>query len=221
MKRIIALLALVLASATVAHAQFGIIGGFTSSYSGVDSKSLDNVKNVSLFHAGAAYKIKMGPLFALQPALSYHVKGANLQDSPTLAGVTLNTSALTTKSGFVELSLGAHLGVDLLVFRPFILVEPFVGVQVYSASIGEGLLGGEEMQTYLEEAKNKMEVGFGVGGGVELLNHLQISVQWFMNAGDLYANEKLNADAIKSAVLTNYKDIKNYQGIKVSLGIFF
>lgn len=217
MKRFVTLLAVLLASVSVAHAQFGVVGGFTSSYTSLDNKTLDNIKNVSLFHAGVAYKIKMGPLFALQPGLSYQMKGATMQEMIS----SVDISTLNTKSGFVELSLGAQLGVDLLVFRPFLLVEPFVGYQVYSYTDCGGSLSLADCQAYLNDAKNKLEVGFGVGGGVELLNHLQLSVQWFMNAGQLYSDEQLNADAIRSVVASNYKDIKNYQGIKVSLGIFF
>lgn len=217
MKKMMLLLAVLFASATVAHAQFGVIGGFTSSSTLLDNNYLENAKNVSLFHAGAAYKIKLGPLFALQPALSYQEKGASLDEKVS----DINLSTLNTKSGFVELSLGAQLGVDLLVFRPFVMVEPFVGYQVYSYTECGGTLGLADCQDYLNDAKNRMEIGFGVGGGVELLNHLQLSVQWFMNAGQLFSGEKINQDAIRAIAATNYKDINNFQGIKVSLGIFF
>ena len=40
-----------------------------------------------------------------------------------------------------------------------------------------------------------------------------------MNLGSLYDNGKLSD--IQGAVLNNYKDIKNYQGVKVSLALFF
>ena len=120
----------------------------------------------------------------------------------------------------MELELSAQLGLDLLAVRPFIMLEPFIG---YDVTPGERLNGGitgatsDEINKYLRDAKNKFEVGFGVGGGIEVMRHVQVSVQWFMNAGKLF-NE---ADTILKTVASNYKDIKNYQGLKVTVGIFF
>ena len=80
MKKILTLLVAVLATASVAHAQFGIIGGFTSSKTSIDTKNIsENFKGVSLFHAGIAYKVKLPLGFAIQPALTYEMKGANLE----------------------------------------------------------------------------------------------------------------------------------------------
>ena len=60
-----------------------------------------------------------------------------------------------------------------------------------------------------------------MGGGIEVMRHVQVSVQWFMNAGKLFNEDKLAADTILKTVASNYKDIKNYQGLKVTVGIFF
>ena len=80
--------------------------------------------------------------------------------------------------------------------------------------------GSEDINKALSGAKNLIEGGFGVGAGVELVNHVQISVQWFMNLGKLYNEDKLNQDVLAD-VKANYKDIHNYQGVKLTLGIFF
>lgn len=219
MKKIVTLLAVLLASATVSFAQIGVVGGFTSSYSGLDGKDLSNLKNVSLFHAGVAYKVKLGPLFALQPALTYQVKGANVD-----AKGLLTTSNLNIKSQFVELSLGAQLGVDLLMFRPFILLEPFIGYEVATSPMFsvEGV-SSDDVKTFLQDNKNRLDIGFGVGGGIELLNHVQLSVQWFMNAGSMFKDGTFNASLVDNLVANagNFQNLKNYHGVKVTLGIFF
>ena len=235
MKRLLAVLVLSLTTVVAAHAQFGIVGGFTSSATFVDTQNpMENLKNVSLFHAGVAYKVKMGPMFVLEPALMYQMKGANLHES--VASVKSGATTLTdmsksfdSKTGYVELSLGAQLGIDLLAFRPYLLFEPFVGVKVYDAEnyasswkvgTAEFTGGSEDINKALSGAKNLIEGGFGVGAGVELVNHVQISVQWFMNLGKLYNEDKLNQDVLAD-VKANYKDIHNYQGVKLTLGIFF
>ncbi|MBR1698883.1 MAG: outer membrane beta-barrel protein [Bacteroidales bacterium] len=214
MKKLFLTLALVFATLASANAQFGVIGGWTSSNAKVDGSWKPDTKSMSLYHLGVAYKIKMGPLFAAQPELSYQVKGAVLND---------NISTLSTRGGYVELGLGMQLGVDLLVFRPFFLFEPFIGYQVYGSDDFQVFSYDansftEPVRSYLRDAKNKFEGGFGVGGGLELMNHFQITVQWFKNIGQLYDGGKFNDYA---DVLSGLKDVKNYSGVKITLGMFF
>lgn len=216
MKKLFLTLALALATVVSANAQFGVIGGWTNSNAKVEGSWKPDTKNMSLYHLGVAYKIKLGPIFAAQPELAYQVKGATIQD----AGTTLST-----RGGYVELGLGMHLGVDLLIFRPFLLFEPFIGYQVYgnedfqlSRLYASSRYVDSGVGNYLKDAKNKFEGGFGVGGGLELLNHFQISVQWFKNIGQLYNGGKLNDYA---DVLSGLKDVKNYSGVKITIGMFF
>lgn len=216
MKKLFLTLVLALLGFT-AHAQFGVIGGFTSSSTKIPSGTnwSAEVKNAPLWHAGVAYKIGMGPFFTLQPQLVYQAKGSQVND----AGRNLKSQA-----GFVELELSAQLGLDLLVVRPYILLEPFIGYDVNPGEILNGTLTGmsvAEVNKYLRNARNRFEVGFGVGGGIEIMRHVQVSVQWFMNAGKLFNEDKLTADTIMQITSSNYKDLKNYQGLKVSVGIFF
>ena len=214
MKKLILTLALALVTFTAANAQFGVIGGFTSARTNLSGESWANeIKNASLWHAGVAYKIGLGPIFTLQPALVYQTKGSVVNDG---------FRNLTTNAGYVELELGAQLGIDLLALRPYFLLEPFIGYQVVGKdAVSTSVANVDDLNKYVNEAKNKLEVGFGVGGGIEILRHIQVSVQWFMNVGQLYNGEKLAADTIWATATSGYKDIKNYQGIKVTVGIFF
>ena len=217
MKKLFLTIALALLTFTAANAQFGIIGGFTSSSTKLPKGTnwSAEVKNAPLWHAGVAYKIGMGPFFTLQPQLVYQTKGSKVNDG---------LRDLTSQAGFVELELSAQLGLDLLMLRPFIMLEPFIGYDVTPGEILNGSITGitsDEVNKYLRNAKNKFEVGFGVGGGIEVMRHVQVSVQWFMNAGKLFNEDKLAADTVMKAIATNYKDINNYQGLKVTVGIFF
>lgn len=225
MKKTLLALVLALAAGFAAHAQIGVIGGWTTSKTNIDGAWNPDVKNMSLYHLGVAYNFDLGPFFSLLPALAYQVKGSTVSD---LSGAR----TLASKAGYLELELGMQLGLDLLILRPFFLFEPFVGYQV----IGDGerlnvfsldsrfsssSYNSSDLNRYLDQAKNKFEVGFGVGGGVELLKHLQFSVQWFMNVGKLYDGNKLAKDAVASYIVDNYKDLKNYSGVKITLGLFF
>lgn len=231
MKKLIAIIAIAFTATVAAQAQkFGVVGGFTSSNTGINTKdAMANFKNVSLYHVGAAVRWEFGDIFALQPQLMYQVKGSNL--GQTIADGTYQdlSNAFYSKTGFIELSAGLQVGLDLLVFRPFVLVEPFIGYAVNGTEnfdqLATGFVDGkntrEDVDALMADVKNKLEYGFGVGGGVHILDHFQLTVQWFMNLGSLYDNNKINAAQIEESVKNSYKDIKNYQGIKVTLGLFF
>ncbi|MBQ9410284.1 MAG: outer membrane beta-barrel protein [Bacteroidales bacterium] len=232
MKKLFTVIAVALFGAAMLNAQsFGVIGGFTSSNTGIDTKdAMANLKNVSLYHVGAAVRWEFGDIFALQPQLAYQVKGSNLSQSIDNGSAQDDiTNAFQSKTGYVELSAGLQAGLDLLVFRPFVLVEPFVGYAVtgnenfdqMGQSIASGTANREEIDATMNGIKNKLEYGFGVGGGVHVLDHFQVTVQWFMNLGNLYNNNQIDAAQIEESIKSSYKDIKNYQGIKVTLGLFF
>ena len=202
MKRIITLVAVAAASllmAARAHAQFGIVGGITSSTT--EMTTAEDVKSMSLYHAGLTYKFNLGAGFAIQPSVLYQVKGANLGE--------LNTASsedFKVKSGYVELPVGLQWGPDLMVFRPFVMAEPFIGYQVTSSD-----RGADSIEGWTEQAKNKFEYGFALGGGLELAGNIQLSVQWFNNMGSL-----VNSSS------SDFSDkVKNFKGIKFSLAILF
>ena len=202
MKRVITLVAVAAASllmAARAHAQFGIVGGITSSTT--EMTTAEDVKSMSLYHAGLTYKFNLGAGFAIQPSVLYQVKGANLGE--------LNTASsedFKVKSGYVELPVGLQWGPDLMVFRPFVMAEPFIGYQVTSSD-----RGADSIEGWTEQAKNKFEYGFALGGGLELAGNIQLSVQWFNNMGSL-----VNSSS------SDFSDkVKNFKGIKFSVAILF
>lgn len=201
MKKLLTLVAVLFVSATMAHAQFGIIGGLN--FSGTDYTANDLIneaKNVTLYHAGVAFKADLPLGFAIQPELTYNVKGAKLDNVGSV-------DDFQYKNGYIELGAGVQWGIDLLVARPFLVAEPFIGYMVNPDS---------EFKTINDEI-NKLEYGIGIGAGVDLLNHLQLSVQWYKNLGQL-----VNGSASSTAdVWDSIKDVKSYHGIRVTLGIFF
>lgn len=232
MKKLFTVFAAAILSAVMLNAQsFGVIGGFTSSSTSINTQdAMANLKNVSLYHVGAAYRIEMGSFFAVQPQLVYQVKGANLHQAVVDGSADEVTNAFYSKTGFVELSAGLQAGIDLLAFRPFLLVEPFVGYavtgdenydKIVNSAVSNQEIPYEEIDAAVANVKNKLEFGFGIGGGVHVLDHFQLTVQWFMNLGNLYDQGKIDADAKLAKVKDSYKDIKNYNGIKVTLGLFF
>jgi len=232
MKKVIAIIAVALASFSIAHAQFGIVGGFTSSSTKIDTKDWKaNAENISLYHVGLTYKIDLGLGLAIQPSLTYEMKGATATEYLGMQDVAAAKNTIDTKSGYAEFGLDLQWGPDLMMFRPFVFGSPFIGYQVYSeelnewsgavGSIGTGEVNNEKIQEAANEAKNKLEYGFGFGVGVDIMKFLQLKAQYYMNLGNLYDNGKVDGNTILNNFKANYNSIENYNGIKVSLAILF
>ncbi|MBO6082242.1 MAG: PorT family protein [Bacteroidales bacterium] len=202
MKRIFSLVAVLAASlilAAEANAQFGMVFGLTSS-----SVKMAKSDAISLYHAGFTAKIPLGSGFALQPSLLYQVKGANVGQLGTASDEDFKV-----KTGFVELPLAIQWGPQLAAFRPFVFGEPFVGYRVSSTD-----KGNDTFRDWASQAKNKFEYGFGLGAGVDIADHIQLSAQWFNNLGTMFAG---SSDASTESL----GRVKNFEGIKFSLAILF
>ena len=211
MKRILSLLAIATVSltwASRAHAQFGFLAGLTSSKANT-TEAVDEAKNITLYHAGVTYKIDLGSGFAIQPSIIYQVKGANLGKLDQASDKDFKV-----KSGFVEVPVGFQWGPDLLAFRPYLLAEPFVGYRVTFDARNTG-----DLDDWFKQAKNKLEYGFGLGGGLEISKHIQLSVQWFKNLGVMFGEDAIVPESVDWG--DDIKNVKNYEGIKFSLAILF
>lgn len=206
MKRILTLAAVAavsLAFSARAHAQVGVIAGLTSSSTSM--KTADDVKAISLYHAGLTYKFDLGAGFAIQPSVLYQVKGSKIGN----INKDTNTADFQLKTGYVELPVALQWGPDLMAFRPFVFAEPFIGYAITSSDKENG-----SVKEWAAQAKNKFEYGFGIGGGVELAGHVQLSAQYFNNLGSMF-------DASSSSDSSFTEKVKNFKGIKVSLAILF
>ena len=202
MKRFLTLVAAVAASmilAAGAHAQFGFLVGLTSS-----SVKMASSDAISLYHAGLTYKIDLPSGFAIQPAVLYQVKGANVGQLGTATDEDFKV-----KTGFVEVPLGLQWGPHLAAFRPYVFAEPFIGYRVSSTD-----RGNETFRDWASQAKNKFEYGFGLGAGLEISDHLQLSVQWFKNLGVMFSKPAESGTE-------SLGKVKNFEGIKFSLAILF
>jgi hypothetical protein len=231
MRRIAVLLACVLFASVSAHAQLGITGGLTSSSTQV--KDMESVKALNQYHAGLVYKFDLGLGFAVQPGVIYQVKGARLGS----IGTEAKGSDFELKTGFVEVPVQLQWGPDLLAFRPYLFAEPFIGYAVSSSDQVEGS-GSVALKNWAQDAKNKIEYGFGLGAGLEIASHFQLSVQYFNNLGKVF-NGKTPAPASEGTAEPDgtgvapaeaepaatpaplSERVRNFQGLKFTLTVLF
>lgn len=190
-------------------ADFGIIGGYTSSKTKISQWA---PKNADGYHFGVALNVPVVAGIVIQPQLTYQVKKADV--SGTIADPNVNsvgTSSVKTSANYLEGGIQLQWGPDLLLFRPYVFAEPFIGYALSSKS-------ETSTDVSFKDAVYSLEYGLGVGGGIEI-GRFQLSAKYFWNFGDLYDGDELNeyADQVKSAV----KDQKSFQGVSLTLGIFF
>lgn len=206
MKKIILAVACAL-MAFSAYAQksghFGVIGGLTTTSTKFSAiKSDIQAKNINLFHAGICYNQPIALGFAIQPALEYNVKGANLSEITGLSDVNF-------KTGYLELPVQVQWGIDLLgIVRPFVFAEPFIGFALNNKT-NLSSLSAEGW----DNLKTRFEGGVGLGAGVDVVKHIQLTFRYFWNFGEVY---KIDIPQIKTQITE-----ANCQGFKISAAILF
>lgn len=206
---------------TIGTTRFGVMGGFTSSNAKADVFS---TSSYNLYHAGVTVQLPLGAGFAIQPALTYQVKGAVLDGikEEGLEGFFENVAQLNTKVGFVEIPVQIQWGPDLLAFKPYVFAEPFVGFAVNTeneAKVAAVEALSTKVKDFKEAAISRLEYGLGFGAGIELWR-LQISAKYYWNFGSLYS-ESGEMNAVGQSIKTAFADKKNFNGFSVSAAFFF
>lgn len=223
MKKLLIAAALLLGSVAASAQSFGVTAGFTSSSTNV--KEFDP-KSVSLYHAGVVFEIPLVSGFAIQPGITYQMKGATL-DKYADDSKNIKLSTLETKIGYLEVPVQIQWGPDLALFRPYVFAEPFVGYAINVSNEFDDvadLLDETKRNEWKDNAIKRLEYGCGFGIGIDFMS-LQLSVQYFMNLGGLADdNGEITTDAANEAiknVVSSAYDKKNFNGIKVSAVYFF
>lgn len=198
MKRLAVIFLMICSSAAALSAQsFGVIGGFTSSEMKI--KDVDKT-SVAGYHAGVACKLPLISGLVLQPELQYNVKGTSL-------------SSIKTNIGYVEVPVQLQWGLDLVLLRPYIFAEPFIGYAVnWKASESNTSISTD---LDLNKLNSRMEYGMGVGGGIDLFDRVQLSLKYYWNFEDCGVNGYF--DQVKESVA----DRKSFDGLAFSIGVFF
>lgn len=204
-KLIIAATALLISVSS--FAQFGITGGLTSSNPNIQ-ESVANYKSLNQFHIGVTYKLGLGNILAIQPSLIYNVKGESIEFIEKLQDVNPQY-----KTGYIELPVQLQAGFGLGdLARIYGIVEPFVGYAVSNKIVWMG-----NVSDTWDNINSKFEYGIGLGLGVELFKHIQVSARYFWNVGDTYVNGKnVSLADFKAAVMSS-----KCKGITASLTFLF
>ena len=188
--------------------RFGALAGFTSSKAEI--KNFD-INSVSQYHIGVTAQLPLGAGFAVQPSLLYNMKGMSLGTKD--ATLSQFFKSLDAKVGYLELPVQVQWGPDLMYFRPYGFLEPFIGYQLSSkVQSGNQTINLEEFKDDLK----KIEYGLGVGAGIEIWK-LQVSAKYFWNFGDIYQT----GDKARKTIEDALNNGSNFNGFALSVGFLF
>lgn len=210
MKKFIVIVASLLIAVS-AHAQFGVVAGITSSQSDIKA-AIGDVKNVAQYHVGVTYKLDLG-LIAIQPSILYNMKGTKLGDITSVSAITADD--VEYKTGYIEVPVQLQAGLNLGIARIYGFAEPFVGYAITN----NVKVSTQDIKGSWENVKNRLEYGVGLGLGVELIKHVQVSAKYFWNMGEMYgqgSGENLTLKGIATAIGQN-----KASGIAASVAILF
>lgn len=160
---------------------FGLTGG--ANFHTVNPKDI-GAQTLTQWNAGLVYKLNLPLGFQLHPALLYNVKTASVDAMPADFSV-----------GYLEFMASAQWGVDLILFRPYLEVSPFVGY---------GLNGwGRVDPTSGWYPSDRLEYGVGLGGGLQIWR-FQVAARYNWTFADI----------------RNARDA-DFDGVTLSLTYFF
>jgi hypothetical protein len=207
MKKLIVIVASLLVAVS-AHAQLGVIAGITSAQTKFDNvdAAIAEAQNATQYHVGLTYKLGLGNLLAIQPSIIYNVKGSKVSAVGGLGDFDF-------KSGYLEVPVQLQVGVGLGdLARVYAIAEPFVGMAITETTV-KGIVNDQKIEW--DDFSDKLEYGFGVGAGVELIKHVQVCARYFWNMGGA-KDAKVNVNDVKD-IVTN----KKANGVMASVVLLF
>ncbi len=192
-----------------AQVRYGVIGGATFSKL---NRNILKGENMTQYHVGGSVQVKLPLGFSIQPSLIYNVKGSKLSvpDIPDSPAADLTV-------GYLELPVSFQWGPDLLLFRPFLDVTPFVG---YGLNNKVAAADAVTRNTWKSSGISRWEYGVGVGLGLEIWK-FQIIGRYNWNLGSLADfGDNLDDNGAVSAIRTAFEK-GNFGGFTLTAAILF
>lgn len=203
MKKIAVLLSVFLLS-TAVYGQFGIKAGlnFNSMKDFNVNELQSSFEGKTGFHVGVLYKLNLPLGFALQPEFMYTQKGGSIDMGGRASG--------DIKMNYLQLPVNLQWGVDLVLFRPFIMVSPYIG---YAIAKGDGFKDVEWSNL------NKFEYGVGLGAGLDIWK-FQVSGRYCWDLGTM---SDFKGDNFGEGAEDAFKALNNgkNRGFELSIAFLF
>lgn len=212
----ITLLLLSAAPDAAAQIKYGVTGGFSFPH----ASGTVNRGTMTKYNAGFTCQFKLPLGFSIQPSLVYHVKGARVGTIEGVQGANLDLAI-----GYLELPVSFQWGPDLLLFRPFIDVTPYIGVglnnEMYCSAAGISGFSGKDI--WQNEGITRMEYGAGVGIGIEIWR-FQVIGRYNWNFSPIYKAGDNGTNLSSQIGWYTYGAFRNgstFRGLTLSVSFLF
>lgn len=165
------MIALLVCATLSAEGHFGILAGVNNS-----TLSLSDFKTGGQysFAGGVTYNLPLGYGFAFQPELLYTVKGTKWTEEGTDNNYRVS---------YLELPLQVQWGLDLIVLKPYLFMEPFVGLAL-AGRYNDQSFAVSSFNMDMKEMRSRFEYGVGAGAGLLIGNRIQIAAKYYWNLED-------------------------------------
>lgn len=166
----------------------------------------ESVSTYTGFTAGVAFSFDL-PVqgMTIQPELNYVSKGAMYRGPEDFR--------MDFRTDFIELPVNLQVGLDLILFRPYLMVSPYIGYAVYKLP-----------ERVRWDGINRFQYGVGIGGGVDFWR-LQLQVKYSWNIGQLIRGISQSGisypEGTSGEGQTGSARLGNYRGLEVNLVFFF
>jgi hypothetical protein len=205
MKKLAIILSVFLLTAVSLHAQkgFGVKAGMNfNSMSDLEVNDLKtSVNRKTGFHAGVLYKIDLPFGIGIQPELLYIQKGGSIDEKFTESSALSAYTSGDFKMHYIQLPLNIQWGLDLMLFRPFVMVSPFLSYQLAKESSIKGMNWNTD----------KLGYGIGLGAGLDL---------WKFQVSGKYNWDLGKASEFKWDGVDTFRGGKN-KGFELSVAFIF
>lgn len=191
---------------SAAKGGFGILGGVNFSTMKIQEV---NSSTMTQWHAGFTYKTSLPLGFSIQPSVIYSVKGVK------------NINEMDLSVGYVEVPVSFQWGPDLLIFRPFLDVTPFVGCGVN----GKQTTAESSTKDVWNEGIKRVEYGIGLGVGFEIWR-FQVIGRYNWNLGTI-ASSSSSSSSSSSDPMIGWEDVgkmlsgQSFSGITLTVAFLF
>jgi hypothetical protein len=183
------LLLFLVAGTAWSQGRLGIKGGLNfNSLDDITSDTDATWNRQTGYHLGLTYQAKLPVLgLALQPELMFERKKSE----------NMNAPHQSLYMDYLTLPLNIQIGLDLLLFRPFVMVSPYI-----SYAMGKG--------DFLSNASwddiNRLDYGYALGGGIDIWR-LQVTGKYVWGLGKLQdaTSQPISGETFKDGKMEGFQ----------------